>query len=314
MTRPDPHTAGNSHTAGNDRAAGTPEVPERLDIARATLDDWSVISGWAAEEGWNPGLADARSFFAQDPDGFFIGRVDGEPVSAISVVNYGDDYAFLGFYLVRADLRGRGYGIATWKAGLAHAGSRTVGLDGVPAQQGNYRKSGFELAHTTVRYAGVPQAQAPRPAEGDPVSGTVIPVAEAGGLKSIALYDSACYPADRPRFLASWLAGDGHRALARVVDGRVTGYGVIRPGRETFRVGPLFADTPQDARALFDALLATVGRAPVAVDVPESNPAAVALAEAYGLTPGFATARMYTGPVRPFAQERVFGVTTLELG
>ncbi|MFE4720904.1 GNAT family N-acetyltransferase, partial [Streptomyces sp. NPDC056728] len=127
-------------------------------------------------------------------------------------------------------------------------------------------------------------------------------------------YDSACYPAERPRFLASWLAGDGHRALARVVDGRVTGYGVIRPGRETFRVGPLFADTPQDARALFDALLATVGRAPVAVDVPESNPAAVALAEAYGLTSGFATARMYTGPVRPFAHERIFGITTLELG
>ncbi|MFG2658365.1 GNAT family N-acetyltransferase [Streptomyces sp. NPDC048425] len=306
MTRPDPHTS------GNHRTAGTPDVPERLDITRATLDDWAVISGWAAEEGWNPGLADARSFFAQDPDGFFIGRVDGEPVSAISVVNYGDDYAFLGFYLVRPDLRGRGYGIATWKAGLAHAGSRTVGLDGVPAQQDNYRKSGFELAHATVRYAGVPEA--PRPAPDDLAPGAVIPVAEAGGLKSIALYDSACYPAERPRFLASWLAGDGHRALARVVDGRVTGYGVIRPGRETFRVGPLFADTPQGARALFDALLATVGRAPVAVDVPESNPAAVALAEAYGLTPGFATARMYTGPVRPFARERVFGVTTLELG
>lgn len=138
MTRPDPHTS------GNHRTAGTPEVPERLDITRATLDDWSVISGWAAEEGWNPGLADARSFFAQDPDGFFIGRVDGEPVSAISVVNYGDDYAFLGFYLVRPDLRGRGYGIATWKAALTHAGGRTVGLDGVPAQQDNYRKSGFE--------------------------------------------------------------------------------------------------------------------------------------------------------------------------
>ncbi|MFD3561327.1 GNAT family N-acetyltransferase [Streptomyces sp. NPDC058686] len=306
MTRPDPHTSGNHPTAG------TPEAPERLDIARATLDDWQVVTGWAADEGWNPGLADSRSFFAQDPDGFFIGRVDGEPVSAISVVDYGDDYAFLGFYLVRPDLRGRGYGIATWKAGLAHADGRTVGLDGVPDQQDNYRKSGFGLEHTTVRYAGVPRS--PRPAAGEPAPGAVVPVAEAGGLKAIALYDSHCYPAERPRFLASWLAGDGHRALARVVEGRVTGYGVIRPARDTFRVGPLFADTPQDARALFDALLAAVGRAAVAVDVPESNPAAVALAEGYGLTPGFATARMYTGPVRRFAQERIFGITTLELG
>jgi hypothetical protein len=48
--------------------------------------------------------------------------------------------------------------------------------------------------------------------------------------------------------------------------------------------------------------------------VPEPNTAAVALVEEYGLRPSFETARMYTGPVRPYAAERVFGVTTLELG
>lgn len=31
-------------------------------------------------------------------------------------------------------------------------------------------------------------------------------------------------------------------------------------------------------------------------------------------TGSFETARMYTGPIRPYAEERVFGVTTLELG
>ncbi|MEU1159130.1 GNAT family N-acetyltransferase, partial [Streptomyces sp. NPDC005918] len=131
-----------------DSAAG------RLTIARATPDDWRVVTGWAADEGWNPGLTDTPSFFAQDPDGFFLGRVDGEPVSAISVVNYGDAYAFLGCYLVRPDLRGRGHGLATWRAGLAHAGARTVGLDGVPAQQDNYRRSGFAWKHGTQRYIG----------------------------------------------------------------------------------------------------------------------------------------------------------------
>jgi hypothetical protein len=45
-----------------------------------------------------------------------------------------------------------------------------------------------------------------------------------------------------------------------------------------------------------------------------SATAQVALAEEAGFTPSFETARMYTGPVRPYAQERVFGVTTLELG
>ncbi|GHJ38278.1 GNAT family N-acetyltransferase [Streptomyces sp. TS71-3] len=278
----------------------------RYTIGRATLDDWAVVSGWAHDEGWDPGLSDAPAFFAQDPDGFHLGRLDGEPVSAVSVVRYGPDYAFLGFYLVRPDQRGRGFGLGVWQAGLAAAGSRTVGLDGVVAQQGNYRRSGFAPAHRTHRYTGPAPGYVPQP-DG------IVPAATLG-TEAIAAYDSACHPADRPRFVAAWLTVPGHRALARVTDGRLTGYGVIRPARTTYRIGPLFADTPADARALFDALTAGTGRTPVALDVPESNPAAVAMAEGLGLTPSFETARMYTGPIRPVDEGRVFGVTTLELG
>ncbi|MER7395292.1 GNAT family N-acetyltransferase [Streptomyces sp. NPDC000151] len=282
------------------------QAPDQLVVTRATPEDWKLVSEWAAAEGWNPGLSDAACFFTQDPDGFFLGRIDGEPVSAISVVNYSPDYAFLGFYLVRPDQRGRGHGLTTWKTALAHAGERTVGLDGVPAQQDNYRRSGFELAYRTSRYGGSLPAGRPAPAH-------VVP-AEAAGLDAILAYDSARYPADRPRFLRNWLTTEGHRALARVVDGRVTGYGVIRPGRDAHRVGPLFADTADDARALLDGLTADLDGAPFAVDVPEANPEATALATSLGLTPSFATARMYTGPVRPVATANVFGVTSLELG
>ncbi|GGU39491.1 GNAT family N-acetyltransferase [Streptomyces lavendofoliae] len=278
-----------------------------LQVSRATPEDWSVVREWAVAEGWNPGLRDVTGFFAQDPDGFFLGRLDGErePVSAVSVVNYSDTYAFLGFYLVRPDRRGLGHGLATWRAALAHAGDRTVGLDGVPAQQDNYRRSGFALAHRSARWVGSVAGRAP--------GAGVVPAAEVG-LAAIAAYDAGCHPAERPRFLERWLDAPGHLALARVVDGRVTGYGVIRPAHEGFRVGPLFADSAGDAEVLLDALVDGSGADRIAVDVPESNPAAVRMAEARGLVPTFATARMYTGPVRPFAGDRVFGITTLELG
>ncbi|MCF3134898.1 GNAT family N-acetyltransferase [Streptomyces olivochromogenes] len=280
-------------------------APQDLVVTRATIEDWPVISRWAADEGWNPGLSDGPAFFAQDPDGFFLGRIDGEPVSAISVVNYGPDYAFLGCYLVRPDQRGRGHGITTWKTALAHAGNRTVGLDGVVAQQDNYRQSGFELAYRTIRFTGpAPEAATPE---------RVRPAGPAD-LAAVTAYDSACYPADRPRFLAAWLTGAGHRTFVRTDGERLTGYGVIRPGRDSLRIGPLFADGPDDARALFAALTAEAAGREVAVDVPETNAAGVALAEAAGFTASFETARMYTGPVRDFAQDRVFGVTTLELG
>ena len=89
---------------------------------------------------------------------------------------------------------------------------------------------------------------------------------------------------------------------------------MLRPARDTLRVGPLFADTADDARALHAALAEEAAGRAVALDVPETNAPAVALVEGFGLAPSFETARMYTGPVRPFAAERVYGVTTLELG
>ncbi|WP_055535586.1 GNAT family N-acetyltransferase [Streptomyces graminilatus] len=285
---------------------------DELVVTRATPADWPVVTGWAADEGWNPGLSDTTGFFAQDPEGFFIGRVDGQPVSAISVVNYGDAYAFLGFYLVRPDLRGHGYGITTWKTALAHAGTRTVGLDGVVAQQDNYRRSGFEPAHRNLRFTGT------APAAGLPAR--VRPVRRED-LAAITAYDALCTPADRPRFLEYWLTAPGHRAFvcesatgAGPANPGLTGYGVVRPGRDAHRIGPLFADTAADARALFAALTTDVAGTEVAIDVPEPNEAAVAMVEEAGFAPSFETARMYTGPVREFARGRVFGVTTLELG
>lgn len=282
-----------------------------FEIGLADEQDWVEVVEWAAGEGWNPGLADHAHFLAQDPAGFFLGRLGGRPVSAISVVVYDDRYAFLGFYLVRPELRGRGYGLATWRAGLEHAGARTVGLDGVVGQQDNYRKSGFSFAHRTLRFAGVP---IPGPSHGAATGGLVEIGEEDALVRAVADYDRGCYPADRPGFVAPWVTAPYHTAYACVREGAVAGYGVIRPARDGHRIGPLFADTPEDAAALFDALAASAEGSTVMFDAPEPNQPALALAKSRGLEGTFETARMYTGPVRPMSDRKVFAATTLELG
>src|SRR5271169_5231597 len=103
---------------------------DQLTIRVMDPGEIAIAGDWAAAEGWNPGLADAACFATVDPNGFYIGALGGAPASTISVVNYDDRFAFLGFYIVRPDLRGRGYGLRTWGAGIAHAGPRTIGLDG----------------------------------------------------------------------------------------------------------------------------------------------------------------------------------------
>jgi GNAT superfamily N-acetyltransferase len=267
-------------------------------------DEIVLAADWAAAEGWNPGLNDAACFATVDPEGFLIGELD-EPAATISCVNYDDRFAFLGFYIVRPELRGRGLGLSIWQAALAHAGTRTIGLDGVVAQQDNYRKSGFTFAYRNVRYGGSVAARGARP-------GTValgdIP------LPIIAADDATVFPAPRLAFLRGWIGTTGHAGRALVRDGALAAWGVIRPCHQGFKVGPLVANDRAAAETVLDALINAVGGGEVFLDVPEPNPEAVALAQSRGLAPVFETARMYTGPVRDVAISRIFGVTTFELG
>ncbi len=277
-----------------------------LQIRPMRPDEISIAVDWAAAEGWNPGFADDACFTAVDPLGFFIGEVDGVPVATVSCVNYSDRFSFLGFYIVRADLRGRGYGLRIWNAAIAHAGPRVIGLDGVVAQQQNYRKSGFELAYANVRYGGT--VAAPAVQQVDVVALTEIPLA------AVEAYDATVFPAPRAAFLRAWINAPGHGGRALVRDGKLAGWGVIRPCRKGYKIGPLVADDRATAEEILSALLANVGGGEIFLDVPAVNRDAVALAQDLGLAPVFETARMYTGAIAPLRLERVFGVTTFELG
>jgi GNAT superfamily N-acetyltransferase len=280
-------------------------VQNDLRIRPMRPDELSLAVDWAAAEGWNPGLADAACFGAVDPEGFLVGELDGEAVATISCVNYDASFAFLGFYMVRPDLRGRGLGLQIWKAAIAHAGARVIGLDGVVAQQANYRKSGFELAYPNIRYGGIVTA-------GTPTAGVValndVPMA------MVEADDATIFPASRPAFLRAWIGASGHIGRALMGDGRLAAWGVIRPCRRGWKVGPLAADDPASAEAVLSALIADIGGGEIFLDVPGVNHDAVALARDLGLAPVFETARMYTGRVPPVRLERVFGVTTFELG
>jgi hypothetical protein len=268
--------------------------------------EMAIAADWAAAEGWNPGLGDTACFATVDREGFLIGEVEGGAAATVSCVNYDTRFAFLGFYIVRPELRGRGYGLRMWNAAIAHAGGRVIGLDGVVAQQENYRKSGFSLAYANVRYGGTVAAPAGPPAGVVPMSEVPFSVLEAD--------DATVFPAPRAAFLHAWIGAPGHVGRALVRDGALAAWGVIRPCRTGRKIGPLVADDRAAAEAVLAALLACVGGGEIFLDVPGINHDAVSLAQDLRLAPVFETARMYTGPIRPVRLERVFGVTTFELG
>ena len=302
-------------------------------VRRATREEVDWLIELAAREGWNPGRDDAAAFHAADPEGFLVAvAADDRPLAGISVVRQDDGFGFLGLYIARPEARGRGHGWRVWQAGLAHLGERTVGLDGVPAQQSNYRRSGFEPCWRNLRFAGAlapaasgsADASDPPDASGaDAVAGHDASDARAGAprrldaatLESALALDRAVGGVSRERFLRHWLADSAtRRTLCLVEAGRVVALGTIRDCREHCKIGPLIAGDVGRAETLLRALAAARDAEGIVLDVPEDNAAGVALARALGLETVFETARMYRGAPPRVDRRRLFGVATLELG
>ncbi len=271
-------------------------------MLRSELD---LVMDWAAVEGWNPGVYDAECFYQADQCGFFVGELNNELVASISAVAYSQHFGVLGFYIVKPQFRGRGFGMKMWRAAMAYLGTeRNIGLDGVTAQQENYKKSGFQIAYHHIRC--------------EAVGGGVVPdgIVE---LKTVPIdqlfaYDQELFPAERQQFLRLWIKQLNSTALGVVRDGHVVGYGVIRQSHTGFRIGPLHADDEQIAEQLLLALLAFGSDAPVFLDVPDANPEAIKLAQRYGMKPVFEIARMYNKEIPNLPINRVFAVTSLEVG
>ena len=212
-----------------------------LRIRSMRPDEISIAVDWAAAEGWNPGLADAACFSTVDPDGFLVGELDGAPAATICCVNYGATFAFLGLYIVRKDVRGCGHGLKIWNAALAHAGPRVIGLDGVVAQQQNYKKSDFKFAYANVRYGGTV-------ATADTHRGRVVALAEVP-FALVAADDATVFPAPRAAFLRAWIGSTGHVGRALVRNGRLTAWGVMRPCHKGNKDRPARCRRPRRRRS-----------------------------------------------------------------
>ncbi|MFC0709098.1 GNAT family N-acetyltransferase [Azorhizophilus paspali] len=281
---------------------------ETYEIATMSRREIDLAIDWAANEGWNPGIHDAQCFHAVDPDGFLIGLLNDEPVATVSAVRYDDSFGFIGLYIVRPEYRGCGYGSRILGAATERLAGCNIGLDGVVGQQEHYRRLGFRLAYRNVRYEGWGPGGVSADS-GECVELTALP------FDRVEAYDRAFFPAPRTRFLERWIAQLDARALGVLLEGRLAGYGVRRKCLSGHKIGPLFADTPALAQALLVGLRAGLAEAePFYLDVPEVNRAALGLAERHGMRIVFETARMYTGADPALSLERLYGVTTFELG
>ena len=293
------------------RSLTTPVMtPNDMNIRRMTRGELDTLVEWAAREGWNPGLDDAEAFWATDPEGFVAAEIDGELIGGGSIVAYEKKYGFMGFFIIRPEYRGHGFGDHLWHERKGRLLARldadaTIALDGVFNMQDYYARGGFRFVCRDLRFEGwgmdLPQPKG-------------IIEASAVPFDRLDAYDRRHFPAPRSKFLRHWIQRPGGQALAAVDPAGINGYVVMRPCRTGYKIGPLFAANADVAESLLVAVASRVPAEPIFLDVPEINRDALALVERHRMSEVFGCARMVLGPIPQLPVAEIFGVTTFELG
>ncbi len=280
---------------------------DALTIRRMNRSEIDMAVDWAAAEGWNPGIHDADCYYAADPNGLLIGLLNDEPVAMVSAVAYEDSYGFMGFYIVKPEVRHRTYGMQLVDVGMRYLENRCIGLDSVRPDLVSHKIPEFKPAYINYRFEWIKNEQSV-------VDPEVVELSEIP-FSMVASYDHEVFRYSRESFLKCWISRPVTTALGIVKDGRVSAYGVIRECRVGYKIGPLFANSAELARTLFQALTSGVKMGmQIYLDTPETNPDAVTIAESYGMKEVFRTTRMYNRPAPGFPLEKWFGVTSFELG
>lgn len=278
---------------------------KELTIRKIKLDEVDFFIAMAEKEGWNPGKCDGEAFYRTDPQGFFIAELSGEPVGCISAVAYDETFGFLGFYIVKPEFRRYGYGLRLFNTAMDYLGKRTIGGDGVVPMLPKYETLGFHIAYRNIRYESI--------GEGSSFPNNAIPLSEVP-FSQLVQYDRTCFPVNREGFLREWIKMPNAFSYAIMEGDQLTGYGVIRSCQVGYKIGPLFANNAQIAETLFQTLSFKAKGVPIFLDVPEVNPAALALVSRHKMKKVFETARIYNKEQPKISLQNIYGITSFELG
>jgi GNAT superfamily N-acetyltransferase len=284
-------------------------LPTDLSLTPMRREEADVLIGWAADEGWNPGRSDIGIAWGTDPEAFVALRKGSDLIGGGTIMSYDRLFGFMGLFIIRRDQRGRGLGGRLWRYRLKRLRDRLlpqapVGMDGVSAMTPFYERGGFVRAHDQVRYQGIAEGK-PDP-ETRLIDLSMFPIADD--------FDRAYVPAPRTSFLRGWIYQPNAYAIGLFVKDRMVGYGVARPARTGYKLGPVFAERLDFAERLVSSLMAYIQGEQVQLDVPEPNRAGIEIAESFGLEEVFRCTRMYHGKPPDLPIGSIFGVTSFEFG
>jgi len=252
-----------------------------------TIDDLGLGIKLSGQAGWNQTQADWRRFIELEPEGCFVGELNGSSVGTTTTCVFRKT-AWIAMVLVDVDARGNGVGTTLLKHSIEYLKSRrarTIRLDATSLGRPIYEKLRFVPDYELARFEG----RAPEAGE----SATVVAAAPEM-FADIIEFDRRMTGRERVKMLGRLFEEfpESLRIVRRADE--IEGFITMRPGANAIQIGPCTATGEAGPALLCDALGRCAGR-PVFIDIPLDNAEAVKVAESNGLTVQRSFTRMSWG-------------------
>ena len=240
-------------------------------------------------EGWNQTEKDWRLQMAHDPELCLVESVDSQVIGTVTGLNYGNRVAWIGMMLVSGNFRGLGVSKLLLRTIIDKLKAcESIKLDATPAGMPVYSKLGFVKEFEIYRMTTPDLQKVSNHKEQDPI----LPALE-NNIPEIVKYDMEVFGASRDTLLSMLIKNNPKMAWLLKKQNQAVGYALGRPGSRYTQIGPVFAQSANDAKALMANALKDFAGQPVVVDVPEYQQALKDWLLSLGFTVQRPLTRMY---------------------
>ena len=229
-----------------------------------SLADISAAMRLKRFAGWNQVEADWQLLLSLSRGGSFVARIGAGDVGTVTTVTYSGGLSWIGMMLVDPAFRRRGIGTLLLRAAIAVAQPLgRVALDATPAGRPLYERLGF-----TARFGLIRLGRRAAPLESLPSPGT--PAIESD-LPALAVFDTSAFGASREPVLRDLLHRLPECAQVAWRGDQLAGYALARRGSSAIQIGPIIAESREDALLLLRSSLRHAAYQDTIIDVPEDR-------------------------------------------
>lgn len=236
-------------------------VPKNINVRQMVTTDIPGAMQLVLAENWNQTQVDWQMFLELNSNLCLVATYKTAIIGTVTAINYKNDVAWIGMMLVSKAFRGLGVSKSLLNTIIEKLeGCKSIKLDATAAGIPVYKKLGFQEELEIDRMVTTPFNSIINNRSRD-----IVRVISENDLVELSKLDLKFFGANRID-LINFLKKK-NKAWCLIRNECIVGYVFVRPGRNYFQLGPLMAETVDDALNLIEIILENNVGQSIVIDV-----------------------------------------------